>query len=430
MYDPVKMNFHSAYSLEKFLPDGGWVNGMRELIREGYAFERISDSYRLRRRDFDENRQSLVELVAHVDLSMDEKMSLHQYKPVKPNIFDDPTDLFGIKIPIKVEEEFDATSDADSFDKDDSLFIAKSNDELVLPANASLTMTSAILAKKGAGKTYLGSVIAEEFLERSDMPFVVIDPTGAWTGLRSTVDGEPSPYSVLILGGSRGDVPMTFEQGAQAAQVVHVLNGFPVILDLSLMKPEEQHQFVAVFGENLYNTVNDMPFHLFIDEADEFAPQYPDKDSKFSKKSLRVIDRIVRRGRIKGIGVTLITQRMTVINKNVVSQVDNLFVLSMVNKLDIASVSDMIRASIPHQEKMACLDELSELPQGVSYFIQYGAKSKVRRFTVRIRKTFDSSQALQKNKVGSDLSVIDPSVIELASSILEPIDESDEKEDE
>jgi uncharacterized protein len=48
--------------------------------------------------------------------------------------------------------------------------------------------TFALLAKKGAGKTYLARVMSEEFW-KAKVPFVVLDPMDAFWGLRSAADG-------------------------------------------------------------------------------------------------------------------------------------------------------------------------------------------------------------------------------------------------
>lgn len=48
-----------------------------------------------------------------------------------------------------------------------------------------VTQTIAILARKGKGKSYLADVFAEELLEAGQIP-VVIDPTGAHWGLKSS----------------------------------------------------------------------------------------------------------------------------------------------------------------------------------------------------------------------------------------------------
>src|SRR5436189_299396 len=52
-----------------------------------------------------------------------------------------------------------------------------------IPTDA-VTQTFAILAKRGVGKTYTASVMAEEML-KANLPVVIADPIGVWWGLRS-----------------------------------------------------------------------------------------------------------------------------------------------------------------------------------------------------------------------------------------------------
>jgi DNA helicase HerA-like ATPase len=47
-----------------------------------------------------------------------------------------------------------------------------------------VTQTFAILAKRGVGKSYTASVMAEEML-KAGHTIIALDPTGAWWGLRS-----------------------------------------------------------------------------------------------------------------------------------------------------------------------------------------------------------------------------------------------------
>jgi uncharacterized protein len=50
--------------------------------------------------------------------------------------------------------------------------------ELSLPAEA-VSETFAILAKRGAGKTYTAAVLVEELL-KAGLQVVVVDPVGVW----------------------------------------------------------------------------------------------------------------------------------------------------------------------------------------------------------------------------------------------------------
>ena len=64
----------------------------------------------------------------------------------------------------------------------------KIGENLHLPMDF-VTQTQAILAKRGAGKSYCASVQAEEML-KANQQVVVIDPTGGWWGLKSSADGK------------------------------------------------------------------------------------------------------------------------------------------------------------------------------------------------------------------------------------------------
>ena len=96
-----------------------------------------------------------------------------------------------------------------------SLKISK---ELALPLDA-ITQTFAILAKRRIGKTYTASVMAEEFVANS-LPFVALDPTGAWWGLRAAADGKSEGLPVVIIGGDHGDVPLEPTAGKVIADLV------------------------------------------------------------------------------------------------------------------------------------------------------------------------------------------------------------------
>src|SRR5688572_2629008 len=188
----------------------------------------------------------------------------------------------------------------------------KISSTLSLPLDGFLTGTQAILAQKGRGKSYTASVQAEELL-RLGQQVVVIDPTGAWHGLRSSADGKSAGYPIVVLGGDRGDVPLETTAGEVIADAI-ATEHFSAIIDLTLFRKGEALRFMGAFLETLYRK-NRQALHLFIDEADTVAPQ-----RTFAPEQSRVLgatEDIVRRARIRGIGCTLISQRPQVINKDV-----------------------------------------------------------------------------------------------------------------
>jgi polynucleotide 5'-kinase involved in rRNA processing len=66
----------------------------------------------------------------------------------------------------------------------------KISKEITLPIDA-VTQTIAAIGRKGAGKTYLASMIAEQMLD-AKAQVVVLDPIGNWYGLRIGKDGTSS----------------------------------------------------------------------------------------------------------------------------------------------------------------------------------------------------------------------------------------------
>ena len=201
------------------------------------------------------------------------------------------------------------------------------SDELKLPLEA-VTRTFSILAMKGVGKTHCGVVMTEEML-KAGQNVIVIDPIGVWWGLRSSKDGRSEGHSVVIFGGEHGDAPLEETAGETIASAI-VQNNFSAILDLSQMRKGAQVRLMTAFAESLYR-LNRRPLHLMVDEADAFAPQRP---MKGEERLLGSFEDIVRRGRARGLGVTLITQRAAIINKNVLTQTEVLVCLRVMAPQD------------------------------------------------------------------------------------------------
>lgn len=249
-----------------------------------------------------------------------------------------------------------------------------------------VTQTQAILAKKGKGKTYKASVEAEEMLAAGQQ-IVVIDPTGAWWGLRSSADGKSAGYPISIFGGEHADVELLPTAGEVIADAI-ATEHFSAVIDLTLFRKGETLRFMAAFLETLYRK-NRQALHLFIDEADFVAPQRP-----FGPDEARVLgacEDIVRRGRIRGIGCTLISQRAQVINKNVLSQIDMLTCLGMNHPKDIGAVEEWVAVHGDEKQAERMIEQLPALPQSEAW-VWHPAADIFKRITFRDRTTFDSSK--------------------------------------
>jgi hypothetical protein len=240
-------------------------------------------------------------------------------------------------------------------------------------------------------------VMIEEIMPWAERPVVVvIDPGGVCWGLLSTSDGAPSPHKILLLGGSRGHFSLGVRDGAAAANIVCAVRPTPVILDLSELAPVEQHELVADFCERLWAREH-FPLHLVVDEADEFAPQRFGALARHQRRSLDLLGRLVMRGRARGMGATLISLRPAVLAKNLLSQVDELYLLRLVEANDIRAASTWLENfdhQVTERQRTECLSNLPVLPTGTSYFLRGGDSPMFRRFKVREKHTYDSSRAL------------------------------------
>lgn len=257
-------------------------------------------------------------------------------------------------------------------------------DDFILPLDAA-TATFGILGKKGRGKTHTAAVLAEGLI-KSGVPTTVLDPTGAWYGLRSSADGKAPGLPVVIFGGEHGDVPLTPTMGAPIAEIL-VERRFPAVLDLSVLRKNERRRFATDFLETLYQ-LNRLAHHVVIDESDEVAPQ---RAYAGVERLLGATEDIVRRGRIRGLGVTMISQRPAALSKSVLSQVDALIVLGMTSPQDVAAVDDWVSSHSDPDQARLVKASLPSLPVGQAWVWSPEWLGVTQRIQVHLRSTFDSS---------------------------------------
>lgn len=253
--------------------------------------------------------------------------------------------------------------------------------DLTLPLDA-VSRTFGILAVRGAGKSNTAAVMAEEMF-KAGLPFVVIDPVGSWYGLRSSADGKTPGLPIPIFGGKHGDVPIERGGGEVIADLI-VEKRLTCVLDLSRADSESaKKQFLLAFASRLYQK-NENPLHLFLEEADDYIPQKPMRDEA---QLLRAWENIVRRGRARGLGMTLITQRSAAVAKMVLTQVETLFAMRTTGPQDIAAIEAWVKY---HQVGKDVLSTLAGLNDGEAWVWSPHYLKTMSRHQIRRRTTFDS----------------------------------------
>lgn len=290
-----------------------------------------------------------------------------------------------------------------------------------LPADT-VTRTIAILAQKGAGKTYTAMKMAELLL-REAQQVVALDPTGVWWGLRADTAGKAKAgLDVLIMGGTHGDVPLEPSAGELIAEFV-VESGRSLVLDLSHFESNaEQNRFVTAFAEKLYRLKahSRTPLHLMLDEADSFAPQRPQPGEQ---RMLGAFESIVRRGRSRGLGMTMISQRPACLNKNVLTQVDALICHRVTGKQDMDALTDWIKHWQTEKNQTAeFLASLPSLDVGECWFWSPGWTGTFRRGKVLARTTYDSSRTPEPGAALPQVQVKAVDISALSAQILATVE--------
>lgn len=259
----------------------------------------------------------------------------------------------------------------------------KVSDSLTLPVDL-VTESNALLGKKGSGKTNAGMVLLEE-IYAAGVPVVSIDPKGDHYGIRAGRDGsQKGGLPIPVFGGLHGDIPLEPTAGAYLADLV-IDRRLSLVLDVSEFTAAERRRFLTAFTDRIYRHSDRNPMHLVLEEAHEYIPQFVGKEDA---AMVGVFERLVKLGRFKGIGVTMMSQRSASLNKNVLTQVDNLFVLRTVSPQDRAAVKLWIDTHADSAEIMASLPSLAT---GECWLWQPGRGEPV-HFQFRMRSTYDAGE--------------------------------------
>jgi hypothetical protein len=254
-------------------------------------------------------------------------------------------------------------------------------------------MTLAIVGRVGSGKTYAAKGMVETALHAGSR-VCVVDPTGAWWGLRLAVNGVDAALPVVIFGGEHADVPIAPEDGARLAMLLVENKVGQCVVDVSEMTGGEQTRFLTPFFETLY-AKNRAPLTLVLDEADMMAPQQGMPEQMRLKGAT---NKIIRRGRIKGFKPIMITQRPAVIDKSVLSQIDTLIAMKLTSPQDRKAIEEWVKGNADAGAAKKVLTSLASLKRGEGW---YWAPSDdvLERRTFPAITTFDSSRAPDEGEV-------------------------------
>ena len=219
------------------------------------------------------------------------------------------------------------------------LLVGKSgNKEIQIDAQELVTGRTCVIGQSGSGKSYFIAVLCEKLLDNK-IAFCIIDTEGEYFSLKEKFD-------VLWVGGQDADVNIE-NVNLQDLVEKSINNNVPIILDVSDVL--DQRKLVADFSSKLYQTESQQrqPYLLIVEEADKFVGQ--------NKDSLKEIEEISKRGRKRGLGLLVATQRPSLVNKNVLSQCGNQLIGKLTTENDLKAV-DLFFANRKELEDLPKLD--------------------------------------------------------------------------
>lgn len=245
----------------------------------------------------------------------------------------------------------------------------------------------AILGRRGRGKTTSAADIIEE-LHSVGRRFCILDPTGVWHGLRSSVDGKQKGLPVVVMGGDHGDVPLEAGSGKVIAAFVADARNPSTVLDLSGFDDDEVERFANDFQRHLYK-INRHRLHLVYDECQFIAPENP--DSNTAHKMKKAAGKVFQLGRAHGLLPILISPRPSSVSKDCLYSCGMMIVHGITAPKDQDSLKQWVKNAGTPEQVAEFQPSLSKLPIGTAWVWSPDADI-FQRVLMRKRTTFDSSK--------------------------------------
>lgn len=275
--------------------------------------------------------------------------------------------------------------------------------KLPIPRSA-LEHHLAFVGKTGSGKTGSAkSGIIEPALAAEER-VCVIDPTGAWWGLRLDADGKSKGLPIYVFGGDHGDFPLLATQGEMMAEAIGETST-PAILDTTRLKTTERMRFFTDFADTILR-VNRGPLRLVIDEAHLFAPQAGTRGAGAMPDMLHAANNLISLGRSRGLRIVLISQRPAKVHKDSLTQVETLVAMRLIAPQDRKAVEEWIADQADKETGRDIIASLPTLKTGEAWVWSPEAHF-LERVTFPRPKTYDSSKVQGTGRATKRLSPID-----------------------
>jgi len=242
------------------------------------------------------------------------------------------------------------------------------SDDLQLRLEDVIGKFIAILGIRGSGKTNTAAVLLEELL-KFNFPLTIVDIDGEYWGLKEK-------YEILVVGKSENvDVEIDVEHAEQIAEV-SLSKNVSVILDVSGFLYEDTYRLLLNYFKRIWDLAGKYrkPYEIVLEEAHEFIPQGIRTDLK------EVLVKIALRGRKRGLGAIVVSQRSAKVEKDALTQAEILFLHKVIHPSDLKVYKEIL--PLPPKDVGNLVSSL-EIGECIFY---YGEICKP--VHIRLRKTF------------------------------------------
>ena len=211
---------------------------------------------------------------------------------------------------------------------------------------------SVIIAKSGYGKSYTARVIIEEGI-KTGQTFIVIDPQDAYMNLPefayiNAEDVKSAKGLAILLSQTNKNTVIRTKR-----LTIEDQNGF-------------MHSFITEFRKNIRRGIQT----IVIDEVHKFAPEGQKTASR------DVIRGMFQENRSDGLGCIAITQRISRLDKTILSQADHLCIGRVTSHRDKEAVKNYI-------DNVDDIEQIAKLEKGEFYCYGFGLKEPE---VIKIRK--------------------------------------------
>jgi hypothetical protein len=286
--------------------------------------------------------------------------------------------------------------------------------DLELPMQV-VTESIAILGRRGAGKSNVAVVLAEEMFDVG-VPWIAVDPKGDWWGIRSDRDGTGPGLPIPVFGGLHGDVPIEAGAGSLVADLL-VDENLTAVLDVSDFSKGERARFLVGFCDQLFrrHRIDPQARHVFMEEAHEFIPQQMGREDGKLKEAA---SKIVLQGRSFGLGSSVCSQRSARIHKDVLTQTSILIALWTTGPQDRKAIDAWVTEHDAGEELVASLPTLKP-GDGWIWATPFDL---MQRTQFRQRRTFDSGSTPELGEARRVATIADVDTAAIKEQMAETIE--------